>query len=107
MPARQDSRYSKWYPATRYELLKLFAVITSMGIDRRPNLYDYWSMETYNYTPWYHEIFPRNRFEFLYSTMLHASSLGDEQSKKDKIEPFLNVLLKNFQNAFYPGKDLS
>lgn len=78
-----------------------------MGIDRRPNLEDYWCTDTYNYTPWYHEIFSRNRFESLYSTMLHVSSVGDERSKKDKIEVFLNMLLENFQGAFYPGGDLS
>ena len=65
----------------------------------------YWSMDTFNYTPWYHELFPRDRFEMIYSTMLHAGSIGDKQSKKDKSEPFLNML--KFQNAFYREKDLS
>ena len=107
LPARQYSRFANWTPVTRYELLKLIAILIAMGIDRRPNLDDYWSMTTFNYTPWYHKIFSRNRFEALYSTMLHASSIGDEQSKKDKIEPFLNLLLENIQGAFYPGQDLS
>jgi len=71
-------------------------------------LIDYWSMESLNYTPLYHEMFSRNRFELLYSSMLHASGgEEDEKSKKDKIEPFLNTLLKNFQAAFYPWEDLS
>ena len=64
-------------------------------------------MDTFNNTPWYHDIFSQNRFKILYSTMLHVTSVGDEQSKKGKIEPFLNMLLQNFQNALYPGKDLS
>ena len=42
----------------------------------------------------------------LYSTTLNVSSVGDKQSKKDKIEPFLNMLLKNFQCAFYSNQDL-
>ena len=106
-PNRRRSRYLKWYPITRYELYKMFAVIIAMGIDRRPNISDYWSMDTFNCTPWYHEFFPRDRFEMLYSTMLHAVSIGDEQSKKEKIEPFLNMLISKFQSAFYPEKDLS
>ena len=85
----------------------MFAVIIAMGIDRRPNISDYWSMDTFNYTPWYHELFPRDRFEMLCSTMLHAGSIGDEQSKKEKFEPFLNMLISKFQSAFYPEKDLS
>ena len=106
-PNRRRSRYLKWYPITRYELYKMFTVIIAMGIDRKPNICDYWSMDTFNYTPWYHELFPRDRFEMLYSTMLHAGSIGDEQSKKEKIEPFLNMLINKFRSAFYPEKDLS
>ena len=43
---RNTCRYTKWYPITRNELYKMFAVIIAMGIDYRPNLYDYWSMDT-------------------------------------------------------------
>ena len=75
-------------------------------MDRRPSIYDYWSMNTFNNTPWYHDTFFRSRFKILYSTMLHVTSVGDEQLKGN-IEPFLNMLLQNFQDAFYPGKDLS
>ena len=79
-----------------------------MGVDRRPNLYDYWSLDTYDYTPWYHEMFPRNHFEIIYSTMFHVNSAEDEEAtKKQKIDPFLNLLLQKFQNAFYSGQDLS
>ena len=39
--------------------------------------------------------------------MLHVNSIGDEKSKKDKIETFLDKLLQNFQRAYYPDKDLS
>ena len=34
--------------------------------------------------------------------MLHTVSMEDEKAEKDKIEPFLNMLLVNFQGAFYP-----
>ena len=107
LPARKNARYQKWKPITRYELLKMFAVIIAMGIDKRPKLSDYWAMDPINYTPWYHQMFSRNRFELLHSSMLHVGSVGDEKATKDKIEPFLNSLLKKFQDAFYPGKNLS
>ena len=32
--------------------------------------------------------------------------MGDDNSKKSKIEPFLNLLLVKFQSAFYPGENL-
>ena len=66
-----------------------------MGVDLKPNLYDYWSLHTYNYTAWYHEMFPRNHFEIIYSTMLHINFAEDEEAKKQKIDPFLNLLLQN------------
>ena len=47
-PCRWRSKYSKWYPITRYGLLKLFAVLISMGIERRSNLSDYWYLDSFN-----------------------------------------------------------
>ena len=91
-PPTRRSMFTSWYPVTRHELLKLIAVIIAMGIDRRPQMRDYWSMDPLNYIPWYHEIFSRDKFEILYSFMLHVAPT-DEKEKKDKIEPFLNALL--------------
>lgn len=107
LPATRGSRFKNWTPLTRYELLKFLAVIIAMGIDKRPCLEDYWSLDDVLYTPWYGEQFSRNRFEMIYSTMLHASNVDDEKEKKDKIEPFLNNLLKRFQAAYYPSQNLS
>ena len=106
-PATRGSRFAKWYPITRYELLKFLAVVISMGINKRPSIEDYWSLDDTMYTPWYGEQFSRNRFEMIYSTMLHATTVEDEIEKKDKIEPFLNSLLTKFQDAFYPERNLS
>ena len=107
MPHQKQSRYANWSNATRYELLKLFVMLIIMGIDRRPQLSDYWSLDSLFYTPKFHEVFLCYRFELSYSTMLHAGAIGDDNSKKSKIEPFLNLLLVKFQSAFYPGENLS
>ena len=81
-PTTVHSRYPKWYSLIRYELLKMFCVFISMGVNRRPNLYDYWSLDTYNYTTWHHEMFPRNNFEIICSTMFHVNSAQDKEAKK-------------------------
>ena len=107
MPHQKQSRYANWSNATRYELLKLFVMLIIMGIDRRPQLSDYWSLDSLFYTPKFHELFLCYRFELSYSTMLHAGAIGDDNSKKSKIEPFLNLLLVKFQSAFYLGENLS
>jgi len=33
-PLQQYSRFVDWFPTTRYELLKFFAVVILMGFDR-------------------------------------------------------------------------
>ena len=68
MPHQKHSRYANWSNVTRYGLLKIFAMLIIMGIDRRPQLSDYWSLDSLSYTPKFHELFSRNRFELLYVT---------------------------------------
>ena len=101
-PHQEHSRYANWSDLTRYELLKMIAMLIIMGIDRRPKLSDYWSLDSLFYTPVFHEVFSHNRFQLLYFTMLHAGAIGDDNSKKSKIEPFLNLLLVKFQNCLLP-----
>ena len=50
-------------------------------------------------------LFPRERFEAIFHTMLHAGEANAEGA--DKIEPFLNELIHNFNFAFYPGMCVS
>ena len=40
-PATKGSRFKSWTPMSKYEFLKLLAVITAMGIDKKPCLEDY------------------------------------------------------------------
>ena len=35
-PPRKNSQYSKWYPVTRYELLKMFSIIIAMELNEGP-----------------------------------------------------------------------
>ncbi|GFR57726.1 PiggyBac transposable element-derived protein 4 [Elysia marginata] len=77
-----------------------------MGIQPRPAFRDYWALKpSYKHTPWYHAAMKRERFEAIHSTMLHCSAT--EAESVQKIAPFMNSLLKNFQAAFYPWQNLS
>ena len=49
LPATRKSRFQNWYPVTRYELLKFFAVL--MGIDKWPTIEEYWSLKDTLYSP--------------------------------------------------------
>ena len=76
-----------------------------MGLDKQPEIKDYWTEFLPQRTPWYPKIMSRERLEVIYHTMLHASKVGAES--KEKIEPFLNKLTEKFQSAFYLCEDLA
>ena len=70
-----------------------------MGLDKRPNIEDYWSIDDTMYTPWYGEQFTRNRFEMIYSTMqINAYVLfcltRDEGVKSVSLKKFKVDLIK-------------
>ena len=105
LPARKRSMYYRWTPVTISEMYKLMAVLIAMGITKKPSIKHYWSTDAVHETQWYKSMFTRERFEAIYHSMLHASEVGSEE--KEKIEPFLNSLVANFQAAFYPYEDVS
>ena len=95
-----------WTPLTRSELFRFLAVITQMGMDKKPSVRDYWSTYPPDYTSWYHELFQRERFEAIFHTMMNCAGTPDAVSKA-KVEPFVDSLLLKFRAAFYPYKNLS
>ena len=48
---------------------------------------------------------PRNRFEAIFHTFLHAGGVDEEE--QEQIEPFIESLQAQFQTAFYPGREVS
>ncbi|XP_005102686.2 piggyBac transposable element-derived protein 4 [Aplysia californica] len=104
--ATERSVYKKWRKITPGELFKFFAVIIAMGITKKPSVSDYWNTDlSHMATPWFRQIFRRDRFQHIFHTMLHACEL-DAQGKA-KIEPFVSSLLVQFQAAYYPTQELS
>ena len=60
-PAKRYSVYAKWTPITDHELYKLMAVIIQIGLDPKPQIKDYWDKSDKGYSPWYSQMFTRNR----------------------------------------------
>lgn len=104
-PARRRSWFAGWQPVTKYELLKFFAVMNAMGLDPRPHVRDFTSTERSMKTDFYLEMFDRERLEALYHTMLHVGE--PEAAGKSKIEPFVEMLIEKFNNAFTPYQNVS
>ncbi|CAG5121162.1 unnamed protein product [Candidula unifasciata] len=104
-PASKHSIYGRWKDVTSLELDKFFAVLINMGIHKKPSIRHFWCQAPDMHTPWFGHMFSRNRFQDIYHTMLHAA--GDEAEGKDKIEPFINLVLEKCRAAFYPYENLS
>ena len=104
-PPRQFSIYRDWVNVTKHELYKFLCVLIAMGLDKKPSVKDYWSLLPHNKCNFYHDMFSRTRFEAIYHTMLHVSNV--DSLGKEKIEPFVNMVLERFQMAYYPYQNLS
>ncbi|GFO33718.1 PiggyBac transposable element-derived protein 4 [Plakobranchus ocellatus] len=104
-PPTRYSIFARFYPVTTEELFRFLAILFAMGQDQRSTIKCYWSNAPHRYTPWYHQMMPRKRFEAIYHTFLHAS--GTNAENQEKIEPFLESLVASFQAAYYPSKELS
>ena len=105
-PAKRYSIYQNFKPIDIGEYYRFMAILIAMGLDPRPRVKDFWADKIpHMHTPWYNQTMSRNRFEMLYHTFLHAA--GRDAEVREKVEPFINKVMNNSQDAFYPGKDMS
>ena len=77
----------------------------AMGINKRPSVQDYFSTDDILYTLFFSEMFERDRFLLLFFSMLHCGEPDAEG--KNKIEPFVNHLLENFNLAYTPFQNVA
>ena len=105
-PPKKRSLIAKWEPLTLFELYKFIAVTITMGIIDMPTVKHYWSGKSMYQSSFFSKLFTRDRFELIFHAMLHVSSTAQAEGK-DKIEPFMNALIANFNHAFYPFQSLS
>lgn len=81
-----------------------------MGIKKQCSYRDYWSSAPDLHDPYISSLMPVNRFGWLLSHIhLNDNSLIPKKSepsydKLDKIRPFIQTLLNNFQKAYNPSK---
>ena len=97
--------YANFEPVETEEMYRFLAIVIAMGLDPRSSVKKYYSTKGYLNTPWYKQIMKQRRFEALYHTFLHAG--GADAGQQEKIEPFLEALMKSFQSDYYPSKAIS
>lgn len=98
-----------WKPTSKGELLRFLALIIWMGLDKKPELRDYWSTKNILYVNEVSKIcgISRNRFELL----LHFFHISDNQlapanDRLYKITPLVDVLNSKFQKMCVPQLSL-
>ena len=103
---RPRSRFHKWKPVTRCELLSFLALILNMGIIQLPDIESYWKTSWVCQVQFFRDVLPRDRFQEIF-WMLHVGSAGNTPRKIDKIKPLLDILLPQFQKLYQPSKNLA
>ena len=102
---RMKSTLKGWKPVTIEEMKVFVALILNMGIIQLTRIKDYWSKhETVN-VPFFRSAMARNRFLQIFNT-LHV---GDARApgRGNKIQPFIDLLLPRFQQAYTPGREVA
>lgn len=95
------------------ELYTFFALVIQMGHDMRDALRDYWRKEEQYYTPFYHNILPRDRFLHILK-FLHFSDNNDAPNREApdydrlwKIRKIFDILNEKYSELYYPEEHIA
>ena len=111
--ANKPTRLSQWKDTTKEEVKAYFGMCIIMGINVLPKVADYWSNDAFIGNDALKKIMPRNRFQEL-SQFLHFANShltpprgAENYDRLYKVRSILSAVLKNSQEAYYPGKNLA
>ncbi|CAG0902355.1 unnamed protein product [Cyprideis torosa] len=100
-PAKsQRSFVFTWTPTTVDEMRRVLAVILAMGLNRKPQIRDYFSNNPIFRQPWFKNTLTGERFTDIFSCMLHV--VDPDAIGREKIINFFQLLA-----CFYPGREIS
>lgn len=105
---QQNDISSAWQTVTDSEMLAFLGCILYMGDVKIDNVRDYWE-QTY-YQPFVADRFPRDRFlALLRSFHLNDNDTANITTSRSlhKIQPLLDVVRTQSQQAYYPGQHLA
>ena len=105
---KPKSRSHCWHLTDNSEMRKFIGILYLMGIVRKPEIRHYWSSDPVLSTPIVNEIMSRNRLELLLK-FWHFSNNEDAapNDRLHKLRGLFDLLLKNFQSLYRPGKQIS
>ena len=100
-----NSLYQNWTPITTDEMKGFIAVILNMGIIQLNNMKDYWATDSTTNFTYFRSVFSRKRFFQIFG-MLHVGDINSN-TKRAKIQPFLDILAPTFQSSYTPHKAIA
>lgn len=100
---------SQWIHTDATELRNFFAIVIVMGLNKVPAIHLYWSKNPQFRNEFILSTMPRDRFLAILRN-IHFCNNNDPQLNKDvrtyKVQHILDLIIKNFQNCFNPGRNL-
>jgi len=102
-----NSSMKTWTAVTENEMKQFLGLCIVMGNIRMPTLKAYWSTNAQYYHPLFRKIMCRNRFQSILRCLCFCKETDDKTDRLYKIDQVLRHILKNIQNTYYPGENLS
>jgi len=107
---KDKSRVKEWLPVTMDEIKAFIACILNMGLVRKPTIFSYWSKLSSGSTPWFPQMFPRNRFQLIlrFFHLVNNEDFADlPYDPCSKFLPIVEHANRLFRHYFVPHKNLS
>ena len=112
-PLHPHARLKAWQPVDEAEMKKFVAYLILFGIVRLPDLEHYWRKTGAAQTPFFGEYMGRNRFTAILRNFHVADDRLNPPYKQEghkplaKIEPFMEMIRRNFKSVYKPRRDVS
>lgn len=104
-----SSLMRKWSPTNREEMKAFMGILLFMGYIKYPSYHMYWNTDPICEMRGFRGIMPRDRWMLIWS-FFHVSDNNAPHVADDKtakIRPLVDLLIHKWQQAYYPGQELS
>ena len=110
---KKHSRLNFWKAIDCNDLRIFVAHLIILGLIRKPDLESYWTCGSTMSTPFFGKYMSRNRFTGILSNIHLADDSDNPRYGQDghnalaKIQPFVDMMDRNFRHMYKPKRDLS
>lgn len=108
-----NSRLHSWVAVTNSEIRAFIAVILNMGLIKKPTIFSYWTINKSQATPWFRQMFTRNRFQIILN-FFHLvdntklpNSTQPNYDPAQKFQPLIDHCNRLFQRFYVGHQQLS